>query len=118
MATASAERFKKWVLDPSRSRDEIEQMMRNAVAKGETELARIAKDALDARFPGWDAVRTRAGGPRPAECFFRSLTKRFPTSKEAYVWLLERFIGVKPRLFEDINWETVFVAKGRKRSAA
>jgi hypothetical protein len=104
------------VRDPSRTRQDIEQMMRNAVGKGESELARIAKEALDSRFPGWDVARTRAGGARPTVAFFRGTERRFDTSKEAYIWLLERFIGVKPRLFETINWETVFVAKGRKRN--
>lgn len=110
------ERFRTLVCDPSRSRQEIEQMLRNALAKGETELARIAKDTLDRRFPGWDTPHTRAAGARPTVAFFRGTERRFETSKEAYIWLLERFLTVKPQLFEKINWETVFVAKGRKRN--
>lgn len=117
MATMTPERFKKFVLDPSRSRQDVEQMMRNANAKGESEFAGIAKDALDIRFPGWDEVSQRTSGARTTTAYFRGSTeKRFDTGKEAYVWLLGRFINVKPRLFESINWETVFVAKGRKRN--
>lgn len=116
MATVTPERFRTLVRDPSRTRQDIEQMMRNAIAKGESELAHIAKEVLDSRFPGWDTVRHRASGARPTTTYFRKTKRRFDTSKEGYVWLLERFISVKPKLFETINWETVFVAKGRKRN--
>lgn len=116
MATVNPERFRGLVRDPSRTRQDLEQMMRNAIAKGESELARIAKDALDSRFPGWDTVRHKAAGARLNVAHFHGTKKHFDTSKEGYIWLLERFIGVKPKLFETINWETVFVTKGRKRN--
>ena len=91
-------------------------MMRNAVSKNERELAHIAKEVLDRRFPGWDAVAHKASGARFTTAFYCGIERHFPTSKEAYLWLIERFISAKPELFEKISWETVFVPKGKKRN--
>jgi len=111
-----ADRFKQLVNDTRRTCDDIQQMLRNAVKKGERELAWIAEEALNTRFPGWNKVHHKATGAKPTLACFRSEKKQFPNSKEAYVWLIERLIHAKPDLFETISWETVVVAKGRKRN--
>ena len=91
--------------------------MRNAtIAKGEMECARIAKEMLDSKFPGWDRVRHRGSGARATLARFQGSEKHFSTSKEAYLWLVERFIAEKPDLFDHVNWETTYVSKGRKRA--
>ena len=40
--------------------------------------------------------------------------RAFATEKEAYVWLVERFIAHYPKPFDRINWETAFIAKGAR----
>lgn len=111
-----ASRFKALVDDTRRTRQELEQMMRNALAKGERELAHIAKEALDKRFADWAKPRHRASGARSTVVRYRGSEQHFPTAKEAYVWLIQHFVDAKPALFQIVNWETAFVARGKKRN--
>jgi len=108
------EKFTQLVNDPTRTKDNLQQMMKNALQKGMHEHALIAKEALDIRFPGWNEVKT--GGATPTRVSFLNAEKKFSTAKDAYIWLIERFITVKPALFTDVNWETEFFAKGKKRN--
>jgi len=43
---------------------------------------------------------------------FRGNRQHFDTAKDAYVWLIERFTQHYPKPFVELDWETVFVAKG------
>jgi hypothetical protein len=90
------DRFRRLVDDPRRTRDELEDMERRAQKNGDAELIRIVRAALDGRFPGRKTVRTKASGARPATARFHDIERRFPTSKEAYVWLLENFVRHSP----------------------
>lgn len=73
-------------------------MKSNAIAKGQTELARIADEVLHERFP----VKTkRAGGPTPTTGVFRGRSETFPTGKEAYLWLVEQLRFYRPTIFEE-----------------
>ena len=56
------------------------------------------------------------GGPTPTTVVFGGVRHEFPSAKEAYVWLIERFVKTYPKLFIDLNWQTAFVAKGKKRN--
>jgi hypothetical protein len=105
----------KLVNDPKRTREDLQQMMRNAIAKNNNEFAAIAKDTLDLRFPGWDRVSFKQGGAKPTLVRFRESEQEFPSSKEAYTWLVSRMIEACPGLFTNINWETEFVSKGIRR---
>jgi hypothetical protein len=87
------DRFRKMVSDPARSRKELEQIFRNALEKKQLEFAREAKDVLDKRFPGWDNVASRRRGATETIAKFRGTERRCPTAKEAYIWLIERFIS-------------------------
>ncbi len=107
------ERFKSLVNDPRRTRQEIDQMRRNALDKGEIELAYLAEKALDNRFPGWNRGIRKAGGATPTLASFRGEERRFPMAKEAYVWLMDCFIRAKPEILEGPDWQKEFVAKGR-----
>jgi hypothetical protein len=107
------DRFIKLVSDPIRGREEIKTMMRNAITKGELELAKIAKDALDSRFPGWEKALHKDSGATPTLVRFNLAEKVFPTAKEAYCWLIERFVDAYPEPFIGINWETHFIGEGR-----
>lgn len=109
------ERFAALVANPARSRSEIEQMMMNAITARETDLARIAKEELDRRFPGWNKPRrAKASRARPTDSMFRGKTKHFPTAKDAYIWLIERFVSASPAVFQNITFDTVFIAKGKQ----
>ena len=107
------ERFRELVNDPRKTREEIEQMRINALNKGEIELAHIAKIALDERFPGWDRSRKRSGGSVPTLARFREEQEWFPSAKEAYVWLMGRFIWDRPDILGGEDWQREFIAKGR-----
>jgi hypothetical protein len=45
---------------------------------------------------------------------FLGTTKHFPSEKEAYVWLMERFTQHCPKVFDEIDWQTRFVAIGTR----
>jgi hypothetical protein len=110
------ERFTRLVTDHRRTKDELQNMLRNALNKGETEFAHIVKDQLDVRFPGWDCVRSRKGGSTPTVVAFRGIEYRFETAKKAYFWLIEKFLEAHPEPFVTLNWETKFIAKGKRRN--
>lgn len=54
-------------------------------------------------------------GPKYTTVSFRGIKQQFPTSKDAYVWLVEKFMGAKPDLLES-HWQRQFAAKGRVRN--
>lgn len=110
------DKFKRLVTDHRRTKDELKTMLSNALNKGEVEFAHIAKNELDIRFPGWTSARTRRGGATPVIVEFRGSKHRFETAKDAYFWLLEKFTEAHPGTFTTLNWETVFVAKGKRRN--
>lgn len=108
-------KFSRLVNDPSKTVEEVETMMRNAIRKNEPEFARVAKEALDIRFPGWDSIRHRDSRATPTLVRFNSSEQEFSTAKEAYCWLIERFVETYPGPFNEINWETYFFGAGRTR---
>lgn len=111
------DRFTQLVYDPMRTSAEVQQMFKNALAKGGVELADVAREALNKRFPDWDKVSYKKGGPTPTTVMFRGQRCAFPSAKEAYVWLMERFMSAYPRLFTDLNREEiVYVVKGITRN--
>jgi hypothetical protein len=87
-------------------------MRENAIRKGEREFARVAEQTLDKGFPGWNDVRSRHGGATPTDVRFLTERRHLGTAKEAYVWLIERFVQRYPKPFVDLDWEIVFLAKG------
>ncbi len=89
-------------------------MLKEALAANEREIAFEIKDVIEERFP--ETGRSR-GGAAETISRYKGTTKRFSTAKEAYIWLAERFIGVRPEVFTDIKWETTgYVAIGHRRS--
>ncbi|CAJ7160757.1 Uncharacterised protein [Burkholderia pseudomallei] len=85
-------RFEQWVRDSHRTRQELENMKANALAKGEHDFARIAHDVLIERF----SQNRRAGGSTPTTAAFRTSSKDFKTGKDAYIWLVGRFCDYRP----------------------
>ena len=111
-----ADRFSKLLKNPARTQQDLETMRRNAIDKGNIDLAAIATDVLNDRFPGWDRPGPKRGGAIPTRAGFRSVSRDFPSEKEAYCWLIEKFIAAHPSPFTKVNWELVFFAKGRQRN--
>ncbi len=106
------DRFLKLLQDHSKTQADLVSMRENALAKKVIEHVHLAEKVLDERFPNWKSVKMRRGGSKPTEVMFQGVTKHFPSEKEAYVWLMEHFIQHYPKPFEEIDWETRFVAKG------
>ncbi len=109
------DRFRNLVQNTKYEKKDLLAFLHNAKAKDEKEFVGVVKDQLDLRFPGWDEASSRRGGRTPTDVIFRGEKRHFDSAKEAYVWLIERFIAAHPELFGHVNWETAFVAKGRSR---
>lgn len=109
------ERFQRFTQDEKRTKVELQNMLENAKDKCEEEFARIVKDQLDLKFPGWDQASSRRGGNTPTDVMFRGEKRHFDSAKKGYIWLIERFIAAHPDPFDSVNWETAFVAKGKSR---
>ncbi|HOX67497.1 MAG TPA: hypothetical protein PKV56_06490 [Burkholderiaceae bacterium] len=91
------ERFEQFARQPARTREELETMRANALAKGNVELAHIAAEVLAERFPTQTKQRS---GPTQTTAAFLGRSETFGTGKEAYLWLLERFRQHQPLIFE------------------
>lgn len=100
--------------NPLLTKAELVTMRANALNQSAVEHVHLVEQVLEHSFPGWRTVRTRRGGSNPTEAMFMGNTRRFETQKEAYIWLMERFIQHYPTPFTQIDWQTVFVAKGAR----
>lgn len=107
-------RLHQLINNPDKTQQELETLNRNALAKKELELAHLIQRKLDERFPGWDQVSGR-GGSKTTKVRFGQERKQFPSSKKAFIWLIEQFSSLMPQLFTLVDWETEFIAKGSKR---
>ena len=107
------EKFRALVNDPKRTREELERMRDNARKKGESELTSLAETALAERFPGRARTQKRTGGSTPTTVRFREEERWFSTAKEAYAWLMGKFIWDRPDILRSEDWRHEFVAKGR-----
>lgn len=91
-------------------KDVLMRMRNNALNKKRWDCVAAAEEELIRRYPGWDKPSKRHG-PKPTRAMFKDEVKVFETSKEAYVWLIERFIREYPKPFKTIDWETWFIVK-------
>jgi hypothetical protein len=110
------ERFSQHLASESHSRDDLKAMFQRARAKGLHEHAALAKDALDRRFPGWDIVRSRRGGSKPTVARYRNGERYCETTKDAFVWLLERFGDANGAVFTEASRDALTSALGRERN--
>ena len=110
------DKFSKMVSEPARSEQELKTILENVLNKGAREHALVVKEALNHRFPGWDTVKSRKGGAKPAIARFLGQEQTFPSSKDAYIWLIERFVVAKPSVFDDPSNETIYLALGKRRN--
>lgn len=110
----SIDEFARRVKDPERTKDELNTMRKNALAKAKPEFAEIVEEELDRRFPAWDKPKTMSG-PTPTTAIFGSTEKKFTNGKDAYLWLIEMFRSVKPDLLESQSKWHEKAFKGAKR---
>jgi hypothetical protein len=82
------QRFERLVRDPRKTREDLENMKKNALAKGKPEFAAIANEILLQRFP---VKGRRSGGATPTTGTFRGQFEEFDSGKDAYLWLVEQF---------------------------
>lgn len=106
------EKFRALLNDPTKSKPDLLAMRENALRKNAGGHVHAAEAALEVRFPGWQDVNSRRGGGQATHVTFRGRDGHFDSQKEAYVWLIERFVQFYPRPFIDLDWQTVFVAAG------
>jgi hypothetical protein len=106
------DRFLALLNDPEKSKQDLMTMRENAMRSNAIEHVHLAEKILDTRFPGRNSVRARRGGSTPTNVMFFGKQQHFSTAKDAYVWLIERFTQHYPKPFVDLDWETLFVAKG------
>ena len=107
-------RFIVLLQDPAKEQKDLVMMHKNALDRNAIEHVHVAERVLDQRFPNWRIIRSRRGGSKPTDAMFLGKAIHFESEKEAYVWLMERFTQHYPKLFDEINWETAFVAKGKR----
>jgi hypothetical protein len=82
------ERFEQIARDPRKTRQELENMKKNALAKGAAEFAAIVNEVILQRFP---VKSRRSGGATPTTGKFRGRSEEFDSGKDAYLWLVEQF---------------------------
>lgn len=107
-------RFLMLLQDPAKEQKDLVTMRENALARNAIEYVHAAERVLDHRFPNWRIVRSRRGGSKPTDAMFLGKKIHFDSEKDAYIWLMERFTQHYPKPFHEINWETAFVAKGKR----
>lgn len=110
------EKFTKMVCDPNRSEQELRTILQNTLKKDAREHAAIVKTEIDRRFTEADALKSRRSGAKPTTSSFLNDRQRFPTSKAAYLWLIEKFMAVKPDIFDHPSKNTIFIALGTRRN--
>lgn len=108
------EKFEQLAKNSIRTQKELINLMNNALNNGHREHANIVKDQLDKRFPNWNSPK-KVGGPTPTTAIFCGDRMDFKSGKEAYIWLIEKLIAVKPNIFSSQEKWHARVFKGSKR---
>jgi len=104
------ERFEQIARDPRKTREELENMKKNALTNGKPEFAAIANEVLLQRFP---VKGRRSGGATPTTGTFRGRSEEFDSGKDAYLWLVEQCCRYRP---DTLDKYVVLHAKAGARS--
>lgn len=80
-----------------RTRGELENMKANALLKGNADLAHIAEEILQERFP----IKTGGHGSTPTTALFRGQRRQFDSGKRAYLWLIQEFRLYRPKILDE-----------------
>jgi len=106
------EQFQAFLSDTRHTKDDLVTMRANVLVKNDVAFVHAAEAALDKRFPTWRSVIARRGGSKPTDVEFLGHKEHCDSEKDAYIWLIERFVQHYPKPFQELDWETLFVAKG------
>lgn len=106
------EKFREMVESPNRSREELLAIRANALGKDAFSHILVVEQMLEQRFPGWRNGPSSRGGAKQTVAMFQGEQREFPSQKDAYLWLIERFIARNPKPFVDLDWQTLLIAKG------
>ena len=106
------EKFQEMLDSPSMSREELLAIRANVLRKNDLKHLVAVEQVLGRRFPGWRKGPGGRGGASPTVVSFQGEKRDFPSQKQAYIWLVERFIAYNPKPFVDLDWETVYIVKG------
>ncbi len=82
----------------SAARADVEQMVANAKRNTDPAYAKLASEVFQERF---GSVARRSGGSTPTTAIFRGKQADFPSGKDAYIWMIERFRQYHPGLLEN-----------------
>lgn len=108
------DKFQEMLDAPGRSKEQLLLILENARNKEAFAHILAVEQVLEQRFPGWRKRPSNRGGARPTVAMFQGEVREFPSQKEAYIWLIERFVANNPSPFVNLNWETVFIVKGQE----
>lgn len=72
-----------------RTRSELQRTLQNLIAKGETEACVIVEQEISRRFSGRSP---KTAGGTPTAVLFLDDSAHFPNGKDAYIWLVRRFL--------------------------
>lgn len=92
------QQFEKLARDPKRTREDLDQMRKNAIDQGKLDFVSIIDEVLLHRFPLHTA---KTGGMTPTTASFRSGEEYFDNGKEAYLWLVGQFIRFRPNILAE-----------------
>jgi hypothetical protein len=106
------EAFQQMLDAPNRSQQEFLCILSNARRKNALPQVLLVERALRERYPEQGRTASGRGGSRRTTAMFHSEPHLFPSQKEAYIWLIERFVAFNPKPFVELDWETVYVVKG------
>lgn len=109
------ERFQAQLDSPRHSQADLVTMRENVLRRNANGHRHAAEVTLDRRFPGWRTVKSRRGGAKATHVEFQGRKEHFDSEKDAYVWLLERFIQHYPKPFVELDRETLYLAKGQRK---
>lgn len=104
--------YQKQLADPRHNQADLMRMRENALSKNAIEHIHAAEMALTQRYPNWRNVKSRRAGAKAIDVEFLGQKQHCDSEKDAYIWLIERFIQHYPKPFVVLDWETVFVAAG------
>lgn len=104
------EKLLKFILDPRRTEEDLRNLMLRYVKTGEVEGAKAIDRELKARFP----INSSDRRATPVIAKFNGVERIFATSKDGYIWMLDKFCSHHPEIFSAAgDWRKTFVSESR-----
>jgi hypothetical protein len=96
------------------SKDDLINIRKNILKENNQDYLELTENMLNSKHPGWNVKAKKAAGANHTEVMYMGEKKIFASEIKAYIWLVDKFVGYNPELFENIDWQTKFVAKGTR----